>query len=298
MSEPINWRDLEIFQAVLEQSSFSGAARVLGVSQPTVSRHIESLEQSLGKELFTRTATGLEPSEIALELAEHAAQMSEGMFGIRRVLDGREDTPKGVVTVSLPHGIGGIPLAAALDGLYEHYPEISIDLKFGPVQNNLGRREADIDLRLQEPIEPDLICQNMGPVHFGIFATEAYLSRYGTPHEPADLNEHLFPYADEYLMEQVLESLAKFGVQPRRFPFRCSGNTMLVQILSAMGMTLGMAPIGLGPATMRRLFPEYHWATPPLWLNMHASLRRNTRIRTVWNWLMERLPPVIEISRR
>ena len=67
MDDPINWHDLEIFHAVLEKGSFSGAARAL---------------------------------------EQHARQMSEGMFGIRRVLDGGEETPQGMVTISLPHGIG------------------------------------------------------------------------------------------------------------------------------------------------------------------------------------------------
>ena len=74
MDEPLNWHDLEIFHAVLEQGSFSAAARELGLSQPTVSRHIEQLERTLGKELFTRTSTGLTPSELALDLGHYAGQ--------------------------------------------------------------------------------------------------------------------------------------------------------------------------------------------------------------------------------
>jgi DNA-binding transcriptional LysR family regulator len=297
MDDPINWHDLEIFHAVLEQRSFSGAARVLGISQPTVSRHIDSLEQSLGRELFTRTSGGLEPSTVALDLGQYAMQMSEGMFGIRRVLDGKEEAPQGIVTISLPHGIGGIPLARAFDGFHEHYPDIAIDLKFGPPQNNLGRREADIDVRLQEPTEPELICKSMGSIHFGIYAAESYLQRHGLPRQPADLNEHFLPYADEYLMEPVLKSLAEFGVEPRRFPFHCSGNTVLAQVLGYMGVTLSMIPIGLEHSSMQRLFPQYHWSAPPLWLNMHSSLRRNVRIRVVWDWLMEYLPRIIENTR-
>jgi DNA-binding transcriptional LysR family regulator len=292
MNGSINWHDLEIFHAVLEQGSFSGAARALGLSQPTVSRHIESLERTLGRELFTRNSSGLEPSELALSLADYAGQMSEGMFGIRRLLDDKEKAPSGTVTLSLPHGIGGIPLARSFDGFHDVYPDISIDLKFGPPQNNLGRREADIDVRLDRPSEPELISKGMGPVHFGIYATEDYLRRHGIPSEPADLNEHFLPYTDEYLMAPVLESLAEFGVNPRRFPFGCSGNTMLVQVLGNMGVTLNMAAVGLQLPGMKRLFPEYFWATPELWITMHSALRRNTRIRAVWDWLVEHLPEI------
>ncbi len=162
MDEPINWRDLEIFHAVMEAGSFSAAARVLGLSQPTVSRHIEGLEQGLGKELFTRTSSGLEPSDIALALSEHAAQMSEGMYGIQRLLDGKEEAPRGIVTISLPRGLGGVPLARCLVGFHDEYPDIAIDLKFGAPRIDLGRREADIDVRLGQPTELDVIGSRMG----------------------------------------------------------------------------------------------------------------------------------------
>ncbi len=140
MDDPINWHDLEILHVVLEQGSFSQAARASGLSQPTVSRHIEALEQRLGKELFVRTSTGLEPSEIALTLGQHTAQMSEGMFAVQRTLDGKEEAPRGLVTVSMPYGFGGILLARALAGFHQRYPDISIDLKFGPPQSDLGPR--------------------------------------------------------------------------------------------------------------------------------------------------------------
>jgi len=298
VTESINWHDLEILHAVLELGSFSGAARALGLSQPTVSRHIDGLERRLGRELFIRANGSLEPSRLALDLGEHIAGMNEGMFAVRRVLDGREEKPRGIVTVNLPHGIGGIPAARALDGFHDHFPDICVDLKFGPPQNNLGRREADIAVRMSEPGEPELVCRCVGALHFGIYASPAYLKHHGTPHRPEDLNEHFLPHADDFLMEQVLKSLADFGVEPRRFPFRCSGNTMLVQVLAYMGITLGMVPIGLEIMPMQRLIPDYRWEAAPLWLTMHSGLRRNAAIRAVWDWLVERLPKITAGTRR
>ena len=297
MDEPINWHALEIFHAVLEAGSFSGAARSLGLSQPTVSRHIEALERTLGKELFTRTSSGLEPSEIALSLGKHAAQMSEAMYALTRVLAGKEEAPRGVVTLSLPHGLGGIPLARSLVGFHDYYPDIAIDLKFGPPEIDLGRREADIEVRLGQPTELDVIGARMGEIHFGIYGTEDYLDRHGTPEKASDLLEHVLPSADEFVMAPFLKSLAEFGVEPRRFPIRCSGNTMLVQVLGNMGVTLSAVPIGMALPNMRRVLPEYRWETQPLWISKHSALRRNTRIRIVWDWIVEHLPPLLDGTR-
>ncbi|MEJ2533078.1 MAG: LysR family transcriptional regulator [Halioglobus sp.] len=297
MDEPINWHDLEIFHAVLEQGSFSGAARVLGLSQPTVSRHIEGLERRLGRELFMRNGTGLEPSEIALDIGHLVAQMGDRMFAIQRTLDGRETSPAGIVTVSLPYAFGGIVLATALDGFHLHYPDISIDLKFGPPQSDLGRRETDIDLRWDRPVEPDVITRGIGAFHMGIFASERYLERYGRPEKPKDLNDHCFPYVDEPLMGIILESMARLDIRPTRFLFRCSGNTMLAAVLCLQGNTLNLYPLSLEPPSLQRVVPEYRFISPDFWLTMHGGLRRNRPIRAVWDWLVEHLPVFFEQTR-
>jgi DNA-binding transcriptional LysR family regulator len=293
----INWHDLEVFHTVLELGSFSGAARHLGLSQPTVSRRIEALERSLGKELFTRTATGLEASEIALAMAEHAGQMSAGMYGIQRVLAGTEDKPTGLVTFNLPHAIGSIPLLRSFNDFHQHYPHITIDLKSGPPQVNLGRREADIGLQPIEPREPELITKCIGGIHYGLYASPDYLAKYGVPRTAKDLEQHFFPTTNTFVHTPHLKSLEQFGAQPKLIPFGCSDNIHLLHLMGAMGLTLTSQAIGLQIPGMQRVVPEYHFESPDLWMSMHSSLRRNARIRVVWDWVTEHLPRVCAATR-
>ena len=297
MSEQLNWHDLEILHAVLEAGSFSGAARALELSQPTVSRHIDALERKLGKELFARANGTLEPSRLALDLGEHAAGMNEGMFAIRRVLDGAEEKPRGIVTLSLPYGFGGVVLVEVLADFHRYYPNISIDLKLGPPRSNLGRREADIDMRWQAPTEPEIIHKRMGSFQMGLFAAQSYIERHGNPRHPAELTKHFFPYVDDGVMQLVLQSLEEFGGRPGHFPFRCSGNLMLASAMCIMGVTINLYPLALQPAQLVRLLPAYHFTSPEFWLTMHSGLRRNSAIRAVWDWLVERMPPLLARTR-
>jgi DNA-binding transcriptional LysR family regulator len=290
MDAPLDWHDLEIFHAVMEHGSFSAAARALGMSQPTVSRHIEALERTLGRELFARAAGGLEPSALARDLGQRTAEMSDSMFGVQRLLDGHREIPQGIVTLSLPYGMGGLVLLQALKGFELAHPEVSLDLRFGPPQSNLGRREADIDLRWSQPTEPEVICLSMGTWLFGLYATPEYLERHGTPQTAADLNEHLFPYVDEAVMKIWLEAMAERGVKLHRFPFRCTGNLLLQVFMGIDGRTLSSMPVNLQSPLTVRVLPEFSIASPPIWLAMHSALRRNAAIRAVWNWLAERLP--------
>ncbi|WP_204315985.1 helix-turn-helix domain-containing protein, partial [Enterobacter hormaechei] len=67
-----DWDLYRSFLAVLDEGSLSGAARALGLAQPTIGRHVDALEQALGLELFTRSQHGLAPTDAALELRPYA----------------------------------------------------------------------------------------------------------------------------------------------------------------------------------------------------------------------------------
>ena len=73
MNRSPDWSLWRSFGAVVEAGSLSAAARKLALSQPTLGRHIESLEQALGIALFERTLSGLKPTETALRLYEPVA---------------------------------------------------------------------------------------------------------------------------------------------------------------------------------------------------------------------------------
>ena len=68
MTKDIDWELYRSFLSVLQEGSLSGAARALGITQPTVGRHVSALEKSFGLPLFTRSRAGLLPTEAALAL--------------------------------------------------------------------------------------------------------------------------------------------------------------------------------------------------------------------------------------
>ncbi len=68
-------RQLEVFVKVFETNSFSRAAQELGISQPTVSTHIQNLEDALGKKLFDRLGRRIVPTEEAKVLYRHAVEI-------------------------------------------------------------------------------------------------------------------------------------------------------------------------------------------------------------------------------
>ena len=88
LREP-DWSLYRSFLAVLQRGSLSGAARALGLTQPTIARHIEGLEQSIGVKLFVRSQHGLSPTEGALELRPYAESLAATTAAMMRAASGQ-----------------------------------------------------------------------------------------------------------------------------------------------------------------------------------------------------------------
>jgi len=86
-AEP-GWELYRTFLEVIRDGSLSGAARKLSLTQPTVGRHIDALEASLGMSLFSRSPQGLKPTPAALELVSHAETMAAASAALRRTASG------------------------------------------------------------------------------------------------------------------------------------------------------------------------------------------------------------------
>jgi DNA-binding transcriptional LysR family regulator len=86
MNREPSWDHYRTLLAILAEGSLSGAARALGLTQPTAARHVDQLEAALGRRLFLRTPRGLSPTEAALEVAPYAEAMAAAGAALRRAV--------------------------------------------------------------------------------------------------------------------------------------------------------------------------------------------------------------------
>src|SRR6185437_12637693 len=100
MNRSPDWSLWRSFGAVVEAGSLSGAARKLGLSQPTLGRHIEALEQALGLALFDRTLQGLKPTDTALRLYEPVAGAERALSEATLMAEGTSAALGGTVRLT------------------------------------------------------------------------------------------------------------------------------------------------------------------------------------------------------
>lgn len=286
----LDWSLLHSFLAVAETGSLSAAARATGASQPTLGRHIRALEGQLGVTLFHRTTTGLEPSDAALPLIEAARDMAAQAARLARLAAGQAEGLAGTVRLTASRVVSMYLLPPVLARLRIAEPTIQIELVPSDTSENLLYNAADIALRMYRPEQLDIVARHVADLPIGLFAAPGYLDRRGRPQTADDLRHHDFVgYDRDERMVRVMRSMG-MDVDRGFFPLRCDDQVVHWQLVRK-GCGIGGMQVGIaaGDRAVERVLPDLPLPALPLWLAAPDSLRRNPRVRRVWDFLAEAL---------
>jgi DNA-binding transcriptional LysR family regulator len=290
MNRPPDWSLWRSFQAVVQAGSLSGAARALEISQPTVGRHIEQLEDALGVQLFERTLSGLKPNDTALRLYEPVGLASAAFAEALMRAEGAQLEPGGTVRVTASHMVASYVLPKILLSIRKTYPAIAIELVPSDSTENLILREADIAVRMFRPTQLELVARKLGEIPIVATAHERYLRRRGTPKAIEDLLHHDLIGFDR--SDAILRVARGFGFELKRenFCLRSDGQTLLWELMRAgLGIGFAQAPLVRRERGMRALLPELRVPSLEVWLTSHRELFTSHRIRAIYDALAEGL---------
>lgn len=292
MLRTLDWSLVPSFLATAEEGSLSGAARALGISQPTVGRHIADLEESLGVRLFDRTSAGLRITEVGLSLVENAQAMRERAESLRRIAEGRAEMVEGTVRITASEMVATHLLPPILTALHREEPRIQIELVASLSPENLLLREADIALRMFRPEQNDVITRHVAELQLGIFAHRDYLERHGMPNSLTETSDHTIIGYDR--LDIMIRGFRRAGFEVDReyFNFRSDSQTAGWAMVRA-GFGIGFGPVHLGKREpeLVQLFTddEIEGLVLPIWLTAHRDLRHSRRIRLVYDFLVAQL---------
>jgi DNA-binding transcriptional LysR family regulator len=286
MNAPPDWSLWRSFGAVVADGSLSAAARRLGLSQPTLGRHIEALEQALGLTLFERTLQGLKPTETALRLYEPVEQAKLALAEAQLVAEGTTGALEGTVRLTSSTVTSHYVLPPLLKTLREALPQIAIELVPTDSVENLLLREADIAVRMFRPTQLDLITRKLGEIPIICCAHRSYLEAHGSPVEIEDLTGHdLLGFDRSTLMIDGARSLG-FPLTRNDFIVRSDSQTALWELVKAgLGITFAQAGLVRDTPGMVALLPQLKLPALEVWLTTHRELFTSRRIRAIYDRL-------------
>jgi DNA-binding transcriptional LysR family regulator len=293
MTQGIGWELYRSLLGVLQQGSLSGAARELGLTQPTVGRHIAALEQQLGVLLFTRSQLGLLPTDTALAMRGHAEAMASSAAALARLAGGPGDASKGLngtVRITASEVVGVEVLPAIVKALREQQPGITVELQLSNRVQDLLQREADIAVRMVRPTQQQLVARQIGPIEVGLYAHADYLARHGTPASRQDLAGHALIGFDE-LTPDLRAVAQRLKITRDMFTMRSDSHlAQLALIRAAAG--IGLCQVALARRSeppLQRVLATALSMQLDTWITMHEDLRHSAACRVVFDALAEGL---------
>lgn len=285
----VDANDLLLFARVVETGSFSRAAERTGLPKSTVSRRITALEQQLGERLLARSTRQLAVTDFGQGVLEHARRLAEEVEGAAAFAQFRQAKPRGRLRVSMPPDFSEkLVLTTFFLQFCSDYPEIRLELDMSPRNVDLLSEQFDLAIRISPRLDDDatLVARKLSELPSALYASPAYLARYGRPKTPDDLLKHT-----------ALHMVASNG-EPIRWKLQrghdhWEGLPPGPLATNSMGLTLQLASHGLGIAQftgrialpsvemglIEQVLPE--WAAPPVtvWAVMPGRRLIPTRTR-------------------
>src|ERR1700722_18871122 len=275
---------MQMFIRVMEKGSFSAVARERGIGQPAVSKQISALEDELGTELIHRTSRSIVLTEAGRDFYESALRIVDDFENATSRIGRGQTAPKGVIRVTVPPTFARLHMVSKLPAFFAAYPDMAVEMAAS--ENPAAIIEDGFDLAIHSGDLPDstLVARRFAQTIIVVVATPQYLTRYGSPESPDDLNR----FRSVVFIERGSVQPWSFGSgenSKRVIPtgvFRTSDiEQMRMGVLEHLG--IAQAPAWLFAAELRegtviRLLTPYE-RTMPILAVRPASRRPSTKVR-------------------
>lgn len=295
----VEWDLFQSLHAVMQTGSLSAAAKVRGLTQPTLGRHIEALEQKLGAALFLRSPRGLTPTDLAHSLTPHLQEMAAASAAALRDASGAADSMKGAIRITASQIMGTEVLPQVLADFRRNNPEIEIELGLSNRMEDLSRRDADIAVRMMRPTQGALVARKVGSIRVGFYAAPAYIEANGAPESFDDMFKHTIIGFDREAppLQALAELDLPWEINRDLFAFRSDND--LAQMAAVRS--------GLGIGAIQNQLARRWGLTPVLsnlfgfdleiWIAMHENLKTNRRMRLMFDHLVTGLSAFVAEGR-
>lgn len=283
----MDWDDLKVLLALARRRSARGAAQELGVSNSTVTRRLDDFERALGTRLFDRTPEGYRMTQSAENLLPTAEHVEELVLAAERRVSGEDQELEGLIRLTLPTAQGLSVLIPSLAQFARDYPLIELDIITSAESLDLGRREADIAIRVfrTEDAPPEnLIGRKVSAMTFAPYVHRDLLN----PDNPEDTSHLTWIAWGPSVPDQPWVDRCRNGHLPTRHVVG-DINFQVEAVRYGMGMIFAPCVLFREEPDIVRVPGEATHHLLDLWVLTHKDLRLSARMRILREILAEEL---------
>src|ERR1700737_2726300 len=179
---------MQMFVRVIEKGSFPSVAKERGIGQPAVSKQVSALENELGTELIHRTSRSIALTEAGRDFYESALHILDD-FANATSQNGRGQTaPKGLIRVTVPPTFARLHMVSRLPAFFAAYPDMAVEMAASESPTTIIEDGVDLAIHSGDLPDSTLVARRFAQTMIILVATPQYLTRYGAPETPDDLN--------------------------------------------------------------------------------------------------------------
>lgn len=287
MNNDVDWSLYRSFLAVMAGGSLSAAGRQLRISQPTMGRHIKTLEAALGQSLFLRTPDGLSPTDAAFALMPYAQALADAAGALTRAASGGRDAMEGSIRIAASEVTAAEILPPIVRDMMDRWPGLAVELAVSNSDEDVMRRAADIAVRMAPPRQDALVAARIGAFELGLYAHPGYLRGRRPVERAEDLKDHRMIGFDRPLAYTDIFRVAGQRITRDRLALRSDSDMAQLAAIRA-GCGIGVCHAPLSGGLMRLLRADFA-PEVEMWLLMHPDLRSLSRFDHVFTYLADAL---------
>src|SRR6056300_1942342 len=240
-----NWDEIKTAFHVARLGTVSAAADALGVHHATVIRHVDALEARLGVKLFQRHARGYTPTEAGEDLMRVGQATVEQFTHLESRIKGRGEQVEGELIVTTLAGMAPL-ITPLLAELQEAHPKLAIRLETSGRLFRMEYGEAHVAIRAGAKSEhPDNVVQQLAALETTLYASDAYVDRFGMPKNELACAHHRFVGAVPSAARAPFHRWMEANISPDQVFFRASDDRS-VEAAIRSGIGIGFMGTNIG----------------------------------------------------
>ncbi|GGM16454.1 LysR family transcriptional regulator [Pseudomonas asuensis] len=290
----MQFEDLRLFVATINEQSFTAAAEKLGLSKQYVSRRTMALEEELGVRLLNRTTRSLKPTDLGMTLYERAVQILDDVNETQELVSSQGVNVRGTLRVSAPMTFGTLHISPLLPKFMQENPLINLELDLNDRAVDLVAEGYDMGIRGGILEDSTLIAKRLMDIPMAACASPEYLKQHSTPETPDDLRHHeCLLYGHVKSVEWKFQTQGQLVCVPVKGKLR-TNNGEVVRDAAVAGLGIAYLPVFIVNNALNdgRLVPVLQAHQPPTsaFYAVYPQHRQSSRaVQAFANFLREHL---------